>query len=87
AKGEYYLTDIVELALAEGLSTAIVEAPEEEVRGVNDRIQLAEVEAIAQARLREAAMRSGVSMTAPETVFMSYDTRFDQDVFLEPHVV
>lgn len=87
AKGEYYLTDIVELALAEGLSTAIVEAPEEEVRGVNDRIQLAEVEAIAQGRMREAAMRSGVSMAAPETVFMSYDTRFGRDVFLEPHVV
>jgi bifunctional UDP-N-acetylglucosamine pyrophosphorylase / glucosamine-1-phosphate N-acetyltransferase len=86
AKGEYYLTDVVALALEAGLATAIVEAPEEEVRGVNDRIQLAEVEAIAQRRLREAAMRAGVTMAAPETVFLSHDSRFGQDVELEPHV-
>ncbi|QCI68601.1 bifunctional UDP-N-acetylglucosamine diphosphorylase/glucosamine-1-phosphate N-acetyltransferase GlmU [Phreatobacter stygius] len=87
AKGEYYLTDVVALARAAGLPTAVVVAPEEEVRGVNDRVQLAEVEAIAQGRLRAAAMRAGVTMTAPDTVFLSFDTVIGQDVVLEPHVV
>ena len=86
AKGEYYLTDVVALARAAGLATAVVTAPEDEVRGVNDRAQLAEVEAIAQARLRLAAMQAGVTMTAPETVFLSHDTVIGQDVVLEPHV-
>ncbi|MGQ3258720.1 MAG: bifunctional UDP-N-acetylglucosamine diphosphorylase/glucosamine-1-phosphate N-acetyltransferase GlmU [Rhizobium oryzihabitans] len=87
AKGEFYLTDAVALARADGLTTAVVLAPEEEVRGVNDRVQLAEVEAIAQGRLRTAAMRGGVTMTAPETVFLSFDTALGRDVMLEPHVV
>ncbi len=65
----------------------MVLAPEEEVRGVNDRVQLAEVEAIAQRRLREAAMRGGVTMVAPETVFLAFDTVLGRDVTLEPHVV
>ncbi len=86
AKGEFYLTDAVALARAARLATAVVIAPEEEVRGVNDRVQLAEVEAIAQGRLRAAAMRGGVSMVAPETVFLSFDTAFGRDVTLEPHV-
>jgi bifunctional UDP-N-acetylglucosamine pyrophosphorylase/glucosamine-1-phosphate N-acetyltransferase len=87
AKGEFYLTDAVAIARADGLSTAVVLAPEEEVRGVNDRVQLAEVEAIAQRRLREAAMRGGVTMVAPETVFLAFDTVLGRDVTLEPHVV
>lgn len=87
AKGEFYLTDVVALARAAGLATAVVIAPEDEVRGVNDRVQLAEVEAIAQGRLRAEAMRAGVTMTAPETVFLSHDTVLGQDVVLEPHVV
>lgn len=87
AKGEFYLTDAVAIACADGLTTAVVLAPEEEVRGVNDRVQLAEVEAIAQRRLREAAMRGGVTMAAPDTVFMAFDTVLGRDVVLEPHVV
>lgn len=87
AKGEFYLTDAVAIARALGEDTAVVIAPEEEVRGVNDRVQLAEVEAMAQARLRLAAMRAGVTMVAPETVFLAFDTQFGRDVTLEPHVV
>ncbi|WP_439575462.1 bifunctional UDP-N-acetylglucosamine diphosphorylase/glucosamine-1-phosphate N-acetyltransferase GlmU [Phreatobacter sp.] len=87
AKGEFYLTDAVALAFAGGLPTAIVTSPEEEVRGVNDRVQLAEVEAIAQTRLRVAAMRGGATLTAPGTVFLSFDTRLGRDVLVEPNVV
>lgn len=87
AKGEYYLTDAVAIARNMGLRAAFVTAAEEDVHGVNDRVQLAAAEAIMQVRLREAAMRAGVTMAAPETVFLAFDTAFGRDVMLEPHIV
>ena len=59
AKGEFYLTDAVEIARADGLAIAVVTCPEDEVMGVNDRVQLARAESLMQTRLREAAMRGG----------------------------
>jgi bifunctional UDP-N-acetylglucosamine pyrophosphorylase/glucosamine-1-phosphate N-acetyltransferase len=87
AKGEFYLTDVVELARADGRDARVVIAHESEVLGVNDRIQLAQAEAVAQARLRRAAMAGGATMIAPETVFLSADTLIGRDVTIEPHVV
>lgn len=87
ARGEYYLTDVVALARAGGALVASVEAPFEELRGINSRAELAEAEAVVQRRLRLAAMDSGVTMTAPETVFLSVDTRLAPDVTVGPHVV
>lgn len=87
AKGEYYLTDIVEIAHDLGHRVAIAIVPEEEVHGVNDRAQLAAAERMIQDRLRQEAMASGVTLVAPETIFFSYDTRLGQDVVVEPHVV
>ncbi len=87
AKNEFYLTDIVEVAVLSGLGVAVEAAPEAEVQGVNDRAQLAAVEAELQRRLRAAAMAEGVTMIAPETVFLSHDTRIGRDVVVEPNVV
>ncbi|WP_292531816.1 bifunctional UDP-N-acetylglucosamine diphosphorylase/glucosamine-1-phosphate N-acetyltransferase GlmU [Methylocystis sp.] len=87
AKGEFYLTDVVELARADGRDAKVVVADESEVLGVNDRIQLAQAEAVAQTRLRRAAMAGGATMIAPETVFLSADTLIGRDVTIEPHVV
>lgn len=87
AKREYYLTDIVELARADGLETRVVVADETEVLGVNDRIQLAQAEAVLQTRLRRAAMAAGTTLVAPETVFLAHDTELGRDVVIEPHVV
>jgi bifunctional UDP-N-acetylglucosamine pyrophosphorylase/glucosamine-1-phosphate N-acetyltransferase len=87
ANGEFYLTDVVEIARADGRKTTVVIADETEVLGVNDRIQLAQAEAIAQSRLRRAAMARGATMIAPETVFLSADTEIGRDVVIEPHVV
>jgi bifunctional UDP-N-acetylglucosamine pyrophosphorylase/glucosamine-1-phosphate N-acetyltransferase len=87
AKGEFYLTDIVEIARSLGHRTAITVVPEEEVHGINDRAQLAAAERMIQDRLRQAAMASGVTLVAPETVFLSHDTRLGRDVVVEPHVV
>ena len=87
SKGEYYLTDVVAHARAEGARVAAVEAPEQELRGVNSRSELAEAEATVQGWLREAAMAGGVTLTAPATVFLSTDTRLAPDVTVGPNVV
>jgi bifunctional UDP-N-acetylglucosamine pyrophosphorylase/glucosamine-1-phosphate N-acetyltransferase len=87
AKGEYYLTDIVGLARKKKLRCGYIEAPEEQLLGVNDRIDLAKAEASLQDRLRRAAMASGVTMTDPATVFLSADTRLGKDVVIGPNVV
>jgi len=86
AKGEYYLTDSVGIARSMGLSARAIVCPEGEVLGVNSRDQLAAAEAIWQARARRSAMLAGVTMIAPETVWLSYDTRFGEDVTIEPNV-
>ncbi len=86
AKGEYYLTDAIEVAAADGVRAAVVTCDEEEVLGVNSRDQLAVAEGIWQARARAEAMLDGVTMVAPETVWLSYDTVFGRDVVLEPNV-
>lgn len=87
AKGEYYLTDAVELARADGLNTVAVPCDEEEVMGVNSRLELSEAEGVYQWRRREEIMMSGVTLIAPETVFFSHDTVLEQDVLVEPNVV
>ncbi|WP_426230293.1 bifunctional UDP-N-acetylglucosamine diphosphorylase/glucosamine-1-phosphate N-acetyltransferase GlmU [Pararhizobium sp. DWP3-4] len=87
AKGEYYLTDIVEIVRAEGGKAIAVEAPETELTGCNNRAELAMIEAIWQKRRRHELMVSGVSMIAPETVFLAFDTQIAQDVLIEPNVV
>ncbi len=87
AKGEYYLTDAVEVARAAGLRAVAAEADEDEVAGVNSRLQLAEAESILQKRLRRAAMAGGATLIAPKTVFFSADTKLGRDVIVEPNVV
>jgi bifunctional UDP-N-acetylglucosamine pyrophosphorylase/glucosamine-1-phosphate N-acetyltransferase len=87
AKGEYYLTDAVELARKDGLKAAIVVCAEQEVMGVNSKVQLAAAEAELQSRLRTRAMEDGATLVAPETVFLSNDTKLGRDVVVEQNVV
>jgi bifunctional UDP-N-acetylglucosamine pyrophosphorylase/glucosamine-1-phosphate N-acetyltransferase len=70
-----------------GLEAVVIETTEDEVRGINTKEQLAEAEAVMQARLRKAALDAGVTMIAPETVFLAFDTKFGKDVTIEPFVV
>jgi bifunctional UDP-N-acetylglucosamine pyrophosphorylase/glucosamine-1-phosphate N-acetyltransferase len=87
SKREFYLTDAVALARTMGLKAVTIEVEEDEVRGINTKAQLAEAEAVLQKRLRQAALDNGVTMVAPETVFLSADTKFGRDVVIEPNVV
>jgi bifunctional UDP-N-acetylglucosamine pyrophosphorylase / glucosamine-1-phosphate N-acetyltransferase len=86
-KGEYYLTDAVAITRAMGRQAVVIETEEDDVRGINTRAQLAETEAAMQQRLRKAAMEAGVTLVAPETVFLCADTKFGRDVVVEPFVV
>lgn len=87
SKGEFYLTDAVAVVRGMGLEAVVIETSEDEVRGINTKAQLAEAEQVMQARLRKAALDAGVTMIAPETVFLAADTRFGNDVTIEPFVV
>ncbi|MFN6955137.1 MAG: NTP transferase domain-containing protein, partial [Acetobacteraceae bacterium] len=87
AKGEYYLTDVVLAANAEGRVVRAIEAPESELRGINSRAELAQAEADVQAALRAAAMERGATLLAPETVFFSHDTETGRDVVIHQNVV
>ena len=87
AKGEYYLTDIVALARKDGESCAIIEASEDEVLGVNSRVELAQAEGLFQQRKRIAAMEDGATLADPSTVYFSWDTKLGKDVVIGQHVV
>ena len=88
AKGEYYLTDIIAIAIARGMACGVVEIDDaEEVMGVNSRAELAAAEAAMQRRLRAAAMANGATLSDPDTVYFSHDTRLGRDVTVGPNVV
>ena len=86
AKGEYYLTDAVEVANLAGLGVISIEAPEEDVLGVNTRAQLADAERAWQSRAVTAAMNAGATMIDPGSVFLAHDTELGRDVTIEPSV-
>jgi bifunctional UDP-N-acetylglucosamine pyrophosphorylase/glucosamine-1-phosphate N-acetyltransferase len=87
SKREYYLVDAVAIARELGLEAVVIETSEDEVRGINTKAQLAEAESVMQARLRQAALAAGVTLVAPETVYLAADTSFGNDVTIEPFVV
>ncbi|MGY6705287.1 bifunctional UDP-N-acetylglucosamine diphosphorylase/glucosamine-1-phosphate N-acetyltransferase GlmU [Roseinatronobacter sp.] len=87
AAQEYYLTDIVALARAQGLSAGVVICPQSETLGINTRAELAAAEAAFQARARQQALENGVAMQAPDTVIFAQDTVIGCDSIIEPYVV
>lgn len=85
AKGEYYLTDAVEVARERGLTVRAVRGREEDTLGVNNRLELSQAEAIFQERRRREFMLAGVTMIAPDTVHFSFDTEIGRDTIIEPN--
>ena len=86
AKGEYYLTDCVGFAREDGFRCAVVEGDEEELIGVNSRVDLAQAEVIFQDAKRDKVMKGGATLHDPSTVYFSYDTKIGRDVVIEPNV-
>jgi bifunctional UDP-N-acetylglucosamine pyrophosphorylase / glucosamine-1-phosphate N-acetyltransferase len=87
SKREFYLVDAVGIAHGKGLEAVVIETNEDEVRGINTKAQLAEAESVMQARLRKQALEAGVTLIAPDTVYLAADTTFGSDVTIEPFVV
>ncbi|EAQ05678.1 UDP-N-acetylglucosamine pyrophosphorylase [Yoonia vestfoldensis SKA53] len=87
AAGEYYLTDIIDIARARGLTATVVECAEAETLGINSRFELAQAEALFQNGARMTALDDGVTLIAPETVYFAYDTVIGRDAVIEPNVV
>ena len=87
AAGEYYLTDIIGIARAHGLSATVVSCDESETLGINSRAELGNAEALFQQQARAAAQEDGVTLIAPQTVFFAHDTVIGRDTVVEPNVV
>lgn len=86
AKGEYYLTDCVGFAREDGFNCVVVEGDEEELIGVNSRVDLAQVEVIFQDAMRDKVMKGGATLVDPSTVYFSFDSKIGKDVTIEPNV-
>ncbi|HEV2238355.1 MAG TPA: bifunctional UDP-N-acetylglucosamine diphosphorylase/glucosamine-1-phosphate N-acetyltransferase GlmU [Ktedonobacterales bacterium] len=82
--GELYLTDLVDLAVEEGLPVSTQRAPISETAGVNDRVQLAEAEAHLRRRILEGLMRAGVTIVDPATTFIEPSVTIGMDTIIQP---
>ncbi len=83
AQGEYYLTDIIAMAKADGLSIEPLLVDEELFKGVNSKADLANAEEIMQRRIRSHWMKSGVLMQLPETIYIEEGVTFEGECLLE----
>ncbi len=87
ASGEYYLTELPALANARGLSATAIKCDEAETLGVDSRADLAAADALFQAKARAELLDLGVTLMAPETVYLAQDTIIGRDTVIEPNVV
>ncbi len=87
AKGEYYLTDVIEILRGDGRRPVAVIGNEEEVLGVNSRTDLALAEAAFQSAKRLEVMSEGVTLRDPDSVIFAFDTQIENDVEIGANVV
>jgi bifunctional UDP-N-acetylglucosamine pyrophosphorylase/glucosamine-1-phosphate N-acetyltransferase len=83
AQQEYYLTDIIKMAVDEGKIVHPVYVAEEEFKGVNSKLDLAHAEEIMQRRIKTALMKAGVTMRLPETIYIDSQATFEGECILE----
>lgn len=85
-KGEVFLTDMIRAAAAQGAGVASVSSDDpHETMGVNNRVQMAEAEAVMRRRIRERWMLEGVAMPDPSSVYMDFDVTLGQDTIVMPN--
>jgi bifunctional UDP-N-acetylglucosamine pyrophosphorylase / glucosamine-1-phosphate N-acetyltransferase len=82
--GEYYLTDMVDLAVATGRPVATLSVSMEETMGVNDRVALAEAERIMRQRILRELMLSGVTIEDPAATYIEAGVTIGQDTIIRP---
>lgn len=86
-KGEYYLTDVVEIAVGDGLRVSAVKMKDNhEALGINTRVHLAEAEALMQHRILEQLMLNGVTVIDPESTYVEDSVEIGMDTVLQPNI-
>lgn len=84
AQGEYYLTDIIAMAVSQGVAVSAIHPQDEhEVQGVNDRLQLAELERVYQRRQADELLRAGVSLADPSRIDIRGSLTVGNDVVID----
>lgn len=83
-KGEYYLTDLVAIAVAQGKRVITVPAPAEEADGINTRVHLAQAEAVLQRRIAERLMLEGVTIVDPASTWIDDAVEVGMDTVILP---
>jgi bifunctional UDP-N-acetylglucosamine pyrophosphorylase/glucosamine-1-phosphate N-acetyltransferase len=85
-KGEYYLTDIVDIARGDGRAVcAVVHDDLIETIGINNRVHLAEAETAMRQRINHRHMLDGVSITDPASTYIEVEVRIGEDTFIQPN--
>ena len=87
AQHEFYLTDLLAQAVAEGIGVAVIDAPAEEIMGINDRQDLSRAEAVLRQRINRAHMARGVTLRDPATTYIEDEVTIGADTELGPGVV
>lgn len=87
AKGEYYLTDMVAIAVGQGRRVVTVEAPADDVYGINTRVQLAQAAAVMRQRIAERHMLNGVTLIDPQTTYIDDTVEIGQDTVILPGTI
>jgi bifunctional UDP-N-acetylglucosamine pyrophosphorylase/glucosamine-1-phosphate N-acetyltransferase len=87
AQRELYLTDLLAQAVAEGIGVAVVDAPAEEIMGINDRQDLARAEAVLRQRINRGHLQRGVTLRDPATTYIEDEVTIGADTELGPGVV
>lgn len=86
-KGEYYLTDLIGMAVAEGAPVEAIRVEDpDEVLGINNRVHLAEANRVIQQRINERWMLAGVTLIDPATAYIGSGVRLGQDTVIHPQV-
>lgn len=83
---EYYITDLVEMAIGQNIEVHAVRVSEENFKGVNSKFDLAQAEIIHQNRIKEKHMKNGVSMRLPETIYIEYSVQIQGESIIENNV-
>jgi bifunctional UDP-N-acetylglucosamine pyrophosphorylase/glucosamine-1-phosphate N-acetyltransferase len=86
SSGEHYLTSLISMAVQEGAALQAIDADSDEVRGINDRVQLSEAEALLRERINHAHMLAGVTIVDPATTYIDAAVRIGPDALIEPNV-
>jgi bifunctional UDP-N-acetylglucosamine pyrophosphorylase/glucosamine-1-phosphate N-acetyltransferase len=87
AQKEYYLTDIIEMAVNDGLKVKAIEVDEENFKGINNKKDLAEAERIVCNRIKDFWMKNGIIMHLPETIYIDANTSFEGECEIWPNCV